>query len=195
MTREDFRTYVRSLIAEPYASYWTDPEIDAYTDTALTLLLNEFWYFLKKLYKKTGYLSTVANQSVIDLPADCLKVLSITLKENPMQRFDYIPEDAEDYYERNALPGWTFEEGKIKINPTPTETKTDYFRIKYLPKIAFENLPDCLFPLLAVRTVIQAKIKDDNVPVYILRLEEQFKQNAMIFLSNVQTQNEECFTE
>jgi hypothetical protein len=195
MTRENFRTYVRSLIAEPYASYWTDPEIDAYTDVALILLLNEFWYLLKKTYKKTGYLSITSGNDIIDLPADCLKVLSIKIKDNPMQGFDYIPEDAEDYYEKNGLPGWTFEEGKIKINPVPMESKADYLKIKYLPKITFENLPDCLFPLLAVRTIIQAKIKDENVPVYIMRLEEQYKQAAMIFLNNVQTQNEEMLTE
>jgi len=195
MTREEFRVYVRSLLAEPFASYWADNELDVYIDFAKTDILNELWYLLYKTYNKKQFLSVIAGQDLIDLPADCLKVISIKLASNPEETFDFIPEDVEEYYEQNKIPGWRFEEGKIKINPTPTSNMPNYLKIKYLPNITFENLPECLYPLLGVRTVIQAKVKDEQVPVYLLRLEQQYKDNAITFLVRNQLQNEDCFTE
>ena len=190
MTREEFRQYVRSLLAEPQASYWEDGEIDLYTDTALINLTNKFWYMLAPIYNKKTSLTINSETMIADLPADCLKVISITPIENYAD-FDYIPQDLVNTYGYHDWSGWTFEEGKIKVyNPKSFE-----FTLYYLPKFIFDNIPDQMKPLLAVETIIQAKVKDENVPTYLLLLQKNFTDNLLLFLSQNQMQNSDILTE
>ncbi len=195
MTIDEFRNYVRSLIAEPQASYWTDDEIDVYTEIALILIFNDLWGLLYPVYNKTAYLSVEANNPYIPLPEDCFKIISITPVDNHTTNFDYIPIDIENHYETNNLRGWFFENNQIRIVPTPTVSANNCYRIKYIPKPTFENIPDVMYPYLAVETVIQAKVKDENVPSYLLILEEKYKRNLISFLMVNQLQNEDVLTE
>jgi len=190
MTREEFRQYVRSLLAEPQASYWENDEIDLYTDIALINLTNKFWYMLAPIYNKKTSLTINSETMTADLPVDCLKVISITPIENYVD-FDYIPQDLVNTYGYHNWSGWTFEEGKIKVyNPKSFE-----FTLYYLPKFIFDNIPDQMKPLLAVETIIQAKVKDENVPTYLLLLQKNFTDSLLLFLSQNQMQNSDILTE
>ena len=187
-----FRSYVRSLLAEPQASYWTDAEIDTYLEVALINITGRFWSLLVPVYSIVTYLSTTANSPYISLPEDCSRVVYLKVASDPGKIFPYIPDNMLDYYEENSLEGWRFEGGQIRIYPAPTESKQNYFKLKYLPKFQdLEDVPEELHPLLAVEVVIQAKVKDENIPQYLLVLQKQFYDDAVRNLTKKQLQNEE----
>lgn len=193
MTLSEFRAYVRSLLAEPQASYWTDEEIDAYMKVAIVNIMGLFFNLLYPIYSSTSYLSVVAGSNYVALPEDCYKVISVKLANEPEKEFPYIPENLRDYYEAAGdLEGWHFEGGQIKIYPTPAETKANYLKIRYLPKFTdLEDVPEFLHPLLAVETVIQAKVKDENIPAYLMVLKQDYYANAVRTLTINQYQNSE----
>lgn len=193
MTLEQFRNYVRSLLAEPMASYWTDEEIDTYVNIALINIQNELWTLLAQRYNATTTINILPEQDEYDVPADCLKILSITFPLSSFTAMDYIPHNLEGYYTNYSLYGWKFENNKIKIYPKPT--KADTLRVKYLPKFTITTAPEEMLPLLAVEAIIQAKIKDENVPQYLLILRENFKRNLIVFLTQNQLQNSDIITE
>ena len=195
MTKEECRRYIRSLLAEPQASYWDDSELDVYIEVAITNIVNEMWHMLAPVYNKTDYLDVAVGNQYIDLPADCLKVLSIRIAGNKTKAFDYIPFGLDHIYENYEFSGWKLENNKIKLIPLPTESVEDYLEIKYLPVFTFDNIPEVMKPLVAIEAVIQAKVKDELVPQHLLLLKENFKRNLLTFLSAHQTQNVEVIPE
>ncbi len=188
MNQVNFRKFVRSLLAEPVASYWTDEEIDLYTDVAINNLQAELWYLLTAVHKKITALSP--QDGFVELPDDCLKVLIV--KPSDENSFDYIPEGLEESYAQNGWRGWTYQNGKIKIIGTPVPESLE---VTYLPKFTFDTLPEILKPLVAVETVLQAKVKDDSIPQHIFLLREKFWRNVINFYAKTQNQNQETSTE
>ena len=193
MTDTEFLKFVRSLIAEYIGEerFWTEEEIELYKKNAMTGVLSEFWHYLVELKKKKALISLVAGQAQLQTPEDFLMVVDLFRTEDnePLQYIRYNEISWWNNFVSEGYFGWTLSDNKIILIPAPKQDKADYLTLWYMPDLkTLSDFPEVLHPLIAIDTVIFAKMKDENVGNALLNLREMYRQKAVRFLTMEQVQ-------
>jgi hypothetical protein len=157
--------FVRSLLGESSAKYWTDPEITLYLQFAMAKVQGELYPFLWERYKDNAYIVTVSGTSVYDAPSDAFKVSHIQITETG-QKIRYIAED-EWYKFKYADGGITFSD-------------SDYFTVWYMKNLdEITDFPDSCRALVAVEAAILGRTKNEDVTSDLMALRAEFKKAAL----------------
>lgn len=198
MTDSEFNIYVRSLINESTAVFWSDEDLASYKAVAIALVNGQFWNFLYPLRRKFELKSLSAGNRYLTLPADCQKPFRLEWAETG-DKINYI-QDEWFYVWANQVPGdpngWTLVESQIYLFPVPGSTQADALRFWYLPRATtLADLPAELHPLIAIEAVMAAKTKDDNVSASLERRHQRFYNAAVKALIIAQGQDPEIVGE
>lgn len=192
MTDVEFEQYVRSLINEETARFWTPEDIASYKKVGISVVSAQFWNLLMPLKKKIKEQDIESGNRLITLPDDCQKITRIEYTETG-DKVTYVQDEWFYYYARltpgNPV-GWTLSENKLYLFPEPNQALSKYLRIWYLPcSTTLADLPEELHPLIAVEAVMAARTKDENVSPYLERLRQRFFDAAVKFLILAQAQD------
>jgi hypothetical protein len=191
MTDVQFETYVRSLLNESTAAFWTPEDLAAYKAVAITVVNGVFWNLLFPLKKRPLLYSLAAGENHLDLPVGWHKIVrveraadGVSLKPIPdIELPDYLNADT------GEPAGYTFMRGKLRILPDSSGAMTNYLRVYYLPRAqTLADLPEDLHPLVAIETVLAARTKDENVSPYLTNLRDRYEWIARKALVQFQTQ-------
>jgi len=192
MTDVQWETYLRSLLNEDVATFWTAEDVAAYKQVGLVIVSGVFWSLLFPLKKRYYDYSLTVGENYLDLPVGWQKI--VRLEEKATGRpLAPIPDREIPTYEGadagNGPCGWMFIRGKIRPLPVPQAAFTDHLRLWYLPRPeTLEDLPEDLHPLVAVEAAIAARTKDENVSPYLLKLRDRLEFVAKKALCQLQTQ-------
>jgi len=192
MNDSEFSIYVRSLLNESAAAFWTDEDLAAYKKVAITLVNGIFWNLLFPLKKWPILYSLAVGENYLSLPVGWHKVVRVEVAETG-QPLKPIPDIELPYYlnaDADEPAGYTFVRGKVRILPDSTGAKTDYLRLWFFPRATtLADLPEDLHPLVAVETVIAGRTKDENVSPYLSNLRDRYEWIARKALVQFQTQS------
>lgn len=179
--------FVRSLIKEATAKFWTDAEIALYLVAAEQEIWGKYSPWLFETYKKWadfGVTSATSNYVISTAIATDVYKISRILNKTDGDKLIYIHDD-EMYKYRDWTTGypvgWTYK-GKttIELIPTPNFTDTDYLQCYYMPNYTdITSFPDTLQPLVCVAAAIYAKSKDEDVTPDLLELRNWHEQAAL----------------
>jgi len=191
MTDTEWETYVRSLLNELSASFWTAPELAVYKSVALTLVNANFWDLLFPLKRRAITYSLAVGENYLDLPVGWHKIVRVEAAATG-QELKPVP-DSQLYYYLNSDPGtpvgYILYRGKVRILPDCTSVLPDSVRLWWLPRATtLADLPEDLHPLVAVEAVIAGRMKDENISPYILNLRDRFELIGRKALVQFQTQ-------
>jgi len=192
MTDNEFTLYVRSLLNEPAAAFWTDADLVTYKAVAITLVNAIFWNLLFPLKKRYYDYSLTVGENNLDLPVGWHKIVRVEVAATG-QVLKYIPDQEIPRYENadagEGPLGWMFIRGKIRPLPNPTAAMANYLRVWYLPRATtLADLPEDLHPLVAIETVLAGRTQDENVSPYLSNLRDRFEWIARKALVQFQTQ-------
>jgi len=194
MSDAEFLIFVRSLINEPAAKFWTTEDIAAYKTVGITVAASSIFNLLAVTHKKFTLRDMTINDPYIASPTDFWKVIRVEFASSG-QKLPYIQDDELWKFDRVATGTpqvWMLTDGKITQVPTPNVTSTGYWRLFYLPRFtALASLPEELHPLIAIETVISARVKDENVTKDLLLKRDHYFKAAIASLSIAQLQDAE----
>jgi len=158
-------SFVRSLIGESSAKYWTDAEINLYLQFAMSKVQGEFFPFLWERNKDQEFISTVAGTNDYDAPADTYKISHIQVAETG-KKIRYISEDEWAKYKYNS--------GGI------TTTATDFFAVWYMKNLdEITDFPDAVRAYIAVEAAIMARAKNEDVTSDLINMQRDFRMAAL----------------
>lgn len=195
LTDDNVTAFIRSLIGESTAKYWTDDEIDLYKKFGMIAVQSKYWYLIypEKVIKATATMTS--GTDYIDKPTDCFKIgkLEVYNNGNGNGKHLHIIGTEEIHKYENWSTGdpvaAIFADDKIYLYPTPNRTVTDFFRFWYVEYFdSVTDFPECLRPLIAIEAVIFAKTKDKNVTVDILAMQQKLEEIAYHALAMSQIQ-------
>ena len=191
MTDSEFSIYVRSLLNESAAAFWTDGDLAAYKKVAITLINGIFWNLLFSLKKWPVTYSLAVGENYLSLPVGWHKVVRVERASDGVP-LKPIPDcELPDYLNADAgePAGYTFVRGKVRILPDSASARPDYLRLWFFPRATtLADLPEDLHPLVAVETVIAGRTKDENVSPYLSNLRDRYEWIARKSLVQFQTQ-------
>jgi hypothetical protein len=192
VTDTEWETYVRSLLNEDTAAFWTTADLAVYKSVAITLVNAVFWNLLFPLKKRYYDYSLTAGENYLDLPVGWHKIVRVE-KKLTGEPLNPIPDALlSDYLNADTSEGplgWAFVRGKIRPLPDPKAAMADYIRLWYLPRAtALAELPEDLHPLVAVEAVIAGRTKDENVSPHLANLRDRYEWVARKALVQLQTQ-------
>ena len=207
MTPANALTYIRYILKETTASFWTDVELYAYMSEAEQEVFNLI------MEEDEGYFQTtdatidyVNGTQEYNLPTDCVKVVLVErtdvdpvktlhpiriqdkLQYEPVNRTYATDTDYEYYY----LSGT-----KIGIVPTPDENETNNLKIYHIPNPTDVSSGSSAFTvpdgygahqLICVKTAIIAKSKGDEPLADLERREARLEARLKTGLVSRQTQ-------
>lgn len=193
LTDDNITAYIRSLVNESTASFWTDNDITLYKQIGMSVVQSSYFPYMKDRYKTYQLKGTTADSDTFDsvLSTDAWRITGVEIAETGA-RLRYIT-DNEYWKYAGWSPGepntWMFKAGVVKLIPTPSATVSELFRVWYLPIMdSVSEFPECLRPLIAIEAVISAKVRDENVNQDILWLHKRYSDAAMIALTLDQMQ-------
>jgi len=138
------------------------------------------------------YTHTSTQADAVELLIKSQKIVRVEVASTG-QKLSYIEDDELFIYEKESSTTprvWIFEDGKIRQVPTPGGTKSEYYRVWYLPAAnTLAELPEELHPLVAIEAVISAKMKDQRVVREMFVLKNHFVAVAMKALAISQVQD------
>lgn len=192
MTDAEFNVFVRSLINETTAVFWSDEELASYKAVGIAVVNGQFWNFLYPLRRKFELKNLTAGNRYLTLPTDCQKPARLEWAATG-DKINFI-QDEWFYVWANQDPGdpngWTFVDNQIYLFPEPGSTQANALRLWYLPRAtALADLPAELHPLIAIEAVMAAKTKDDNVSAALERRHQRFYNAAVKALIIAQAQD------
>ncbi len=193
MTDDNVTSYIRSLVNETTASFWTDADITLYKQLGMNVIQSTYFPYMKDRYKTFELKGTTADSDTFDtvISTDAWRITGIEIAETGA-RLRYITDN--EYWKYAAWsPGepntWMFKGGVVKLIPTPSATTSELLRVWYLPIMdAVTEFPECLRPLIAIEAIISAKVRDENVSQDILFLHKRYSDAALIALTLDQMQ-------
>lgn len=186
MTDAELTAYIRSLVNEETAKFWTSTDITAYKKVAYITVQSEFHSYLLEKDKTFEAFAMTNAQSTYNPPGNYHKIIRIE-ETDYGQNLEYISDD--DYWKYSDYqPGkpiaWIWDGGKIRLIPTPNTTSSTYLRIWYTKKKdSLADFEECLHPLIAIEAVIASKVKDENVTIDLMELKRRYNLIAYIDLS------------
>lgn len=189
-------SYIRSLVNEDTAKFWTDADITLYKQFGMMAVQSRFHPWLQETYK------TFANFGITDGTAkyDPATDLSITNlhkvirieEQDQGETLRYIQDDEYWKYAEWAdgdPVAWMWDDNDIRLIPTPNSTDSTFLRIWYTTHMTtVETFPECLRPLIAIEAVIYAKVKDEDLTADVYDLRRRFEMNAYMDLTFSQMQ-------
>lgn len=190
MTDVEWEKYLRSLLNEATARFWTTDDIASLKKVGMILTFAAFWNLLVPTHKTYKAISLQANISEYTLPDDYFKALKMEIVSTG-RRLAYIHEGQLHHIDPGSGPpvAWMFYNKKIKFFPTPEVAAADYYRFWYLPRFAvLDDFPEELHPLIAVEALIGAKIKDEDLTADLQVLQKRYADAATIALAVEQLQ-------
>jgi hypothetical protein len=193
MSDAEWEIYVRSLVNESVASFWTAGDIAAYKAVGITTVNSMFWNLLFPLKKRYYDYSLTAGENNLDLPVGWHKIVRLEVAATGAPLKPIADRESPYYLAGDAgvsgPVGWMFIRGKIRPLPNPTSAMTNYLRLWYLPRATtLAELPEDLHPLVAVEAVLAARTKDENISPYLTNLRDRFEAIARKALVQFQTQ-------
>jgi hypothetical protein len=194
MTDAEVTIYIRSLLSEATAAYWTDAEITLYKKIAMSIVLGQFSYLLYPLKKKFTSGDLTINSPYVDLPADFYKIGKME-KASDGSMLRHIQEDEVIFFQTLTSDpcAWTYSDNHFMLIPTPTAGATAWLNIWYLPKLdTIAGFPDILHPLIGVESVINGKTKDEDTKDDIYLLQKRYYDAAVSDLATYQLQEAEA---
>lgn len=188
-------SFIRSLVGESTAKYWTDDEITLYKQFGMMAVQSKYWYLIYPEKVKKATATMIATEDYIALPDNCFKIGKIEVYNNGNGDGKHIRIIGTD--EVHKYEGWDvgdpvaglFADSKLYLYPTPNRTVTNFFRYWYLEYFdGVTDFPECLRPLIAIEAVLFAKTKDKNVTVDVLAMQQRLEEIAYHALSMSQIQ-------
>ena len=193
----DTTTFIRSLVGEATAKYWTDAEITLYKKMGMMVVMSRYWHLLAPIKQLVVSKGTVSGTATVDFPDDHFKPIKLEVAEtkrtlayvNPNELFKIGDWDA------TGTPIlWTIRDGKIYLYPTPDTTDTDYFNYWYLPYLGtIVDFPEPLRPIICIEAAILGRAKDKSVTNDLIALRDLYEQDTLIAISVPQMQEAEMF--
>ncbi len=190
MIDAELETFVRSLLGETTAKWWSPGEFAAYKEAAIINIMNEFWTLLLPIKQDFELKDRTADTNTVDLPTDCFKVSRFEVVSTGY-KVQFIDDDQLwKYHDLDDEDHCIFKGEKIMLLYTPGATSTGYFRIWYLPNLdTLTKLPEALHPLLGVDIAMCAKIKDDQLKAHLMSMRNLYASNAKLALCVPQAQD------
>jgi hypothetical protein len=192
MTLENVTAFVRSLLGETSARYWTDAEITLYIQMAKSKVQAQFFPLLWDQFKSGADFGMTAGTSLYNYPTDATKIVALEVKADGK----ILRKIGEDEFHRyaDATAGdptaWTLVGGQIRLFPVPSTTDADYLYCWYMKNLtitattpAVTDFPDVCKSLIAIEAVILGRGKDNAITADILELRKIYEQNVMVELS------------
>lgn len=174
-------SFVRNLIGERTAKYWTADDITLALQFAMAKVQGELYPWLWDRYKDYAYLPVVSGTSVIDPPSDAFKISSIQITETG-KKIRYIPE--EEWYK------YAYNDSGIDF------TDTDYFMAWYMKNLdEITDFPDSCRALIAVEAALIARAKNEDVTPDILNMQKEYKKAALTDLAMTNMSQIEAFSD
>ncbi|MCK7532356.1 MAG: hypothetical protein MZV63_15650 [Marinilabiliales bacterium] len=171
--------FVRSLVGEATAKFWTADEITLYLQFGMTKVLGEMHPFLWDRYKDYAYIVTTAGTSEYDAPSDAYKVSHIQITETG-RKIRYISED--EWYK------YAYVDSGVDV------TDTDYFMVWYMKNLdEIADFPDSCRALIAVEAAIIARTKNEDVTSDLMVMRNEFKKAALTDLAMTNMHQIEAF--
>jgi hypothetical protein len=196
MTLENVTAFVRSLLGESTARYWTDAEVTLYIQMAKVKVQAQFFPYLWNQYKCGADFAITAATSLYNYPTDATKIVALEVKADGK----ILRKVEEDEFHRYAdassgdPTAWTLLGGQIRLFPVPSTTDTDYLWCWYWKPLtitattpAVTDFPDVCKSLIAIEAVILARGKDHAITADILELRNIYEQNVLIELNSALT--------
>jgi hypothetical protein len=169
ITSANVTSFVRSIIGEASARYWTDAEITLYVQFAMTKVQSELFYLLWETKKDYAYLPTVSGTSLIDPPADCNKISQIQITSTG-DKIKYVSED--EWYK------YTYGDAGIDF------TDSDFFTAWYMKNLdEVTDFPESCKVLIGIEAAIMARAKNEDSSSDLFILQKDAKLAAMTDLT------------
>lgn len=182
----DVTTYIRSLLNEATAKFWTDAEITLYKKFGMVQAQSRFHTYLYKKTKKLYQLSTTASTADYDLsttPGDIHMIQHIS-EASTGEHLAYIDDDSYWKYaewESGDPKAWMWYNNQVRLIPTPDSSDTNYLNIWYSPQLdSVTEFPEIVRPWIAVQAVISALTKDKAVTPGIMATAKFHEENVLI---------------
>lgn len=194
-------SYVRSLLNEASAKFWTDAEVTNFIKFGMVMAQSRFHTYLYAKTKKLAQLSTIAATADYDLsstPGDIHMIQHVSVASTGNQ-LQYI--DDNEYWKFAELDSgdpvaWMWYDNKVRLIPTPSAASTNYLNIWYSPQLASTtSFPEVVRPWIAVQAVISALTKDKAVTPDIIALAKHYEENVLIEITFAQMQEPGIFTD
>lgn len=192
MTLENVTAFVRSMLGESTARYWTDAEITLYLQMSKTKVQAQFFPFLWNQYKLAADFATTVNVSLYNYPTDAFKVVDFHVKETG-HKLSKVEEDRFYKYadmDAGDPVAWTFHGGQVKLFPTPSTSDTDYLYCWYMKNltitsttVAVTDFPDSCKMLIGIESVILGRAKDNAVTGDLIELRKLYESVIMTELN------------
>lgn len=184
---DDVTNFIRALVNESTASFWTAADVELYKKAAMSKVLSKYYTWLYNTHKTWEDFAIVAGDpDATSLPTNCYKPAYLCIKETG-EKIYYVPTtELWRYraYDANSPIGWTWKGGKINLIPDPDVSDTDYLELHYMPILdAVDEFPDCMRPLIAVEAVIFAKVKDEDVTADLFQMQKDFHDSVLTDLT------------
>jgi len=180
-------SFVRSLVGEATAKWWTDAEITLYTQFSMARIQGELYPWLWDKKKTFADFAITSGTAAYDEPSDCFKVSHIQVKSNGKKLQGPLGED--EYYkfadwEDGEPVAWMYKGGQILLVPTPATTDTDYLMIWYMTALdAVTDFPDSVRGLIGVEAAILARAKNKELTQDLFELRKMYKEAAIMELT------------
>ena len=192
-------SYVRSLLNEATAKFWTDAEITNFIKFGMVMAQSRFHTWLFKKTKKLHQLSTIASTADYDLsstPGDIHKIQHISVASTGAH-LRYINDDEYWKYAEvdNGDPrAWMWYNNQVRLIPTPSDAASNYLNVWYSPQLSSTtDFPESVRPWIAVNAVISALTKDKAVSPDLIALAKHCEENVLIDIIFDQMQEAEQF--
>ena len=169
ITDANITSFIRSIVGEAVAKYWSADEVTLYKQFAMAKVQAELFYLLWETKKDYVFLPTTAGTSLLDPPSDCFKLSHIQVTSTG-NKIKYVSED--EWYK--------YVYGDTGI----TATDTDYFTAWYMKNLAtVADFPESCRVLIAIEAAILARSKDEDVTTDLLVLKKEAKLAAVTDLT------------
>ena len=194
-------SYVRSLLNEASAKFWTDAEITNFIKIGMVMAQARFHTYLYKKTKKLHQLSTLATVADYDLsssPGDIHMIQHISVASTGAHL--RIIDDNEYWKYAEWASGepraWMWYNNKVRLIPTPAASSSNYLNIWYSPQITTTTtFPEVIRPWIAIQAVISALTKDRAVTPDIIALAKHFEENVLTEITFDQMQEAAMFAD
>lgn len=174
-------SFVRSLIGESSAKFWTNDEITLYLQFAMAKVQGELFPLLWERNKDYAYIDTVAGTDDYDAPADSFKVSHIQITETG-KKVRYISEDEWAKYKYN--------------NAGITGTDNDFFTVWFMKNLdEITDFPDSVRVYIAIEAAIMARAKNEDVTSDLINMHRDAKMAALTEVTMYNMHQIDAFSE
>lgn len=186
-TAQNVTDFIRALVNESMASFWTPAQIALFEQAAMSKVLSMYYPWLYCTHKDwADFAITAEDPDATVMPANLYKPAYLCVKETG-RKLKYISNTRLWEYRGYGAGdpfAWTWKAGKINVIPDPSASKADYLELHYMPILdAVTEFPDCMRPLIAVEAVLFAKTKDEDVTADLFRMQKAFQDAVMTDLT------------